>query len=60
MESYDVLLDGVKVDGRIVAFDFVEGWVDLYETNGGMGIVLDDDLRPIIVRRVGVVTVTPA
>jgi hypothetical protein len=53
--AYMVLLDGVVVMERIVAFDPVAGTVDYYETDDGGGILIQDGM-PIVSRRTGAVT----
>ena len=53
--AYTVLLDGVVVMERIVAFDPVAGTVDYYETDERGGIVIQDGL-PVVSRRTGAVT----
>jgi hypothetical protein len=54
--TYEVLLDGVIVMERIVAFDPAAGTVDFYQTDDRGGIVIRDGM-PVISRRTGSVTV---
>lgn len=58
-QPYDVLLDGQPVTQRVVAFDPLEGWVDVYEETKGGEIRIDDDYKPVMKRLTGVVTVRP-
>jgi hypothetical protein len=54
--TYEVLLDGVIVMERIVAFDPAAGTVDFYQTDDRGGIVIQDGM-PVVSRRTGSVTV---